>query len=165
MAIQIPGTHIESIAQVIQLSVAPVFMLTGVGAALNVLVSRLVRIVDRARITETQLLEGQGDEGELKGRLQVLAKRARLISRAIALSVVSALLVPLVIVSLFVSALLRWDLSLPIASAFIVSLLALAAALVYFLREIFVATAALSFSIESDGHVQLSQLQDVLKKS
>jgi len=162
---QILGPHIDSIAQVIQLSVAPVFMLTGVGAALNVLVSRLVRIVDRARMTETQLREGQGDEIELRSRLHVLAKRARLISRAIALSVVSALLVPLMIVGLFVSALLKLDLSLPIASAFIVSLLALAAALVYFLREIFVATAALSFSLQSDRGAQLSQLQDVLKKS
>ena len=162
---QIPGTHIESIAQVIQLSVAPVFMLTGVGATLSVLVGRLVRIVDRARMTESQLEEGKGEEAELRGRLQVLAKRARLISRAIALSVVSALLVPLVIVSLFVSALMKWDLSLPIASAFIVALLALAAALIYFLREIFVATAALSFSIESDGRAQLKQLQDVLRKS
>lgn len=162
---QILGPHIDSIAQVIQLSVAPVFMLTGVGAALNVLVSRLVRIVDRARVTETQLREGEGDEIELRARLIVLAKRARLISRAIALSVVSALLVPLMIVGLFVSALLKLDLSVPIALAFIVSLLALAAALVYFLREIFVATAALSFSLQSDRGAQLSQLQDVLKKS
>jgi hypothetical protein len=165
MALQLPGTHIESIAQVIQLSVAPVFMLTGVASTLSVLVGRLVRIVDRARVTETQLKEGKEDATELRARLQVLAKRAHLISRAIALSVVSALLVPLVIVSLFVSALMKWDLSLPIASAFIVALLALAVALIYFLREIFVATAALSFSIESDGHVQLERLQDVLRKS
>src|SRR3954469_24036614 len=108
---QIPVAHIESIAQVIQLSVAPVFMLAGVGATLNVLVGRLVRIVDRARLTETALRQGDGEEEELKGRLHVLAKRAHLISRAIALSVVSALLVPLVIVTLFVSALLKWDLS------------------------------------------------------
>ena len=54
---------------------------------------------------------------------------------------------------------------MPLASALLVSLLALAAALVYFLREIFVATAALSFSLQSDRGAQLSQLQDVLKKS
>lgn len=160
------AVHFQDIAQAIQLSVAPVFLLAGVGATLNVLVGRLVRIVDRARVTEGQL-ETADDETQqiLDERLKVLAQRARLISRAIALSVLCALLVPLVIVSLFVSAILKVSLALPIAIAFIVALLSLAGGLVYFLREVFVATAALTFSIQGDQYGITQRLKRVVRNS
>ena len=161
------GAHIESIAQVIQLAVAPVFLLAGVGQTLNVLVGRLVRIVDRARITEDQISGASETKlSELQERLGVLAERARLISRAIALSVLCALLVPLVIVTLFVSALLKVNLAMPIAIAFIVALVSLAIALVYFLREVFVATGALTFRLRQEGDVGATQrLKRIVKNS
>src|SRR5690348_10094945 len=110
------SNHIDNIGQVIQLSVAPVFLLAGVGKTLNVLVGRLVRIVDRARITEDQLLKAEESRThELHQRLAVLARRAKLISRAIALTVLCAVLVPIVIVSLFISALWQINLEWPIA--------------------------------------------------
>ncbi|HTE42248.1 MAG TPA: DUF2721 domain-containing protein [Steroidobacteraceae bacterium] len=142
--------HIASIGQVIQLAVAPVFLLTGVGATLNVLASRIGRIIDRARIMEDQLARAAGEVAvELQGRLLVLSKRARLVNRAIGLSVCSGILVSLVVAALFVSAALEIDLALPIAVAFVVALLCLATALIYFLREVFIATESLRF-----GHSQ-----------
>lgn len=160
------AVHFQDIAQAIQLSVAPIFMLAGVGATLNVLVGRLVRIVDRARVTEEQMKQADDDEKELlTERLKVLAQRARLISRAIALSVLSALLVPLVIVSLFVSAIVKVSLAVPIAVAFVVALLALAAGLVYFLREVFVATAALTFGVPGDPLGMTQRLKRVVRNS
>lgn len=161
------GAHIESIAQVIQLSVAPVFLLAGVGATLNVLVGRLVRIVDRARLTEEQMTGAPDVKvAELHERLGVLAERARLISRAIALSVLCAVLVPLVIVTLFVSALLKLNLAVPIAIAFIIALVSLAIGLVYFLREVFVATAALTFGLPKEDEFGATQrLRRVVKNS
>jgi len=139
-------SHIASIAQVIQLAVAPVFLLTGVGATLNVLASRIGRIIDRARVMEEQLIESSPDAAnELHGLLGILSKRATLVNRAIGLSVLSGILVALVVAALFVSAALKIDLTIPIAIAFVVSLLSLASALIYFLREVFIATASLSF--------------------
>ena len=75
----------------------------------------------------------------------MLSRRATLINRAIALCVLCGLLVSLVVAALFVSALLEIDLALPIAIAFVVALLSFAAALLHFLREVFIATASLSF--------------------
>lgn len=139
-------SHVASLAQVIQLAVAPVFLLAGVGATLNVLASRIGRIIDRARIMEERLPTASPElSDELHGRLRILAKRATLINRAIALCVLSGLLVSLVVASLFVSSSLRIDLATPIAIAFVIALLSLAAALVYFLREVFIATASLTF--------------------
>ena len=39
----------ESLSKAIQLSVAPVFLLAGIGALMNVLSGRLARIVDNAK--------------------------------------------------------------------------------------------------------------------
>lgn len=135
-----------SVAQVIQLAVAPVFLLAGVGATLNVLATRIGRIIDRARIMEAQLESTTPDLAEdIHDRLRVLSKRASLINRAIGLCVLCGLLVSLVVAALFVSSALQLQLELPIAIVFVVALLSLAAALVYFLREVFIATSALSF--------------------
>jgi len=138
--------HVASIAQVIQLSVAPVFLLAGVGTTLNVLATRIARIIDRARGMEETLLQANPvNAAELHERLKVLSHRATLINRAIGLSVLCGFLVSLVVAALFVSASLRLDLSKPIAVAFVIALLSLAAALLCFLREVFVATASLTF--------------------
>ncbi len=162
----LPDTNIGTIAQVIQLSVAPVFLLAGVGATLNVLVGRLVRIVERARITEAQINNPVNqNSAELLERLEVLAIRARLISRAIALSVLCAVLVPLVVVSLFISVLFGVNLEVPIAVAFISAMLSLASGLVYFLREVFVATSALTFSLAQTEQTAAQRLSRVLKNS
>lgn len=138
--------HVAGVAPVIQAAVAPVFLLAGVATTLNVLASRIGRIIDRARVMEDRLQNATAEHAhELHARLRVLSRRATLVNRAIALCVLCGLLVSLVVAALFVSALLRIDLALPIAIAFVISLLSLAAALLYFLREVFLATASLTF--------------------
>ncbi|MGH8176960.1 MAG: DUF2721 domain-containing protein [Steroidobacter sp.] len=140
----LPGA--TGLAEVIQLAVAPVFMLAGVGATLNVLASRIARIIDRARTMEEQLPSASAvDARDLHQRLRVLSRRATLISCAIGLCVFCGLLVSLVVTGLFVSSALGVNLAAPIAIAFVLSLLSLAAALLFFLREVFIATRSLSF--------------------
>ena len=141
-----PLHGIAGLAAVIQLAVAPVFLLAGVGTTLNVLATRIGRIIDRARAMEDRL-ESASDElaQELHQRLDVLSRRASLISFAIGLCVVCGLLVSLVVAGLFVGAGLRIDLSAPIGIAFVIALLSLASAMVCFLREVFIATAAMKF--------------------
>jgi len=138
--------HIAGIGQAIQLAVAPVFLLTGVGATLNVFASRIGRIIDRARVMEHELLGASPESAaELHARLGVLSKRAKLVNRAIGLSVTSGILVSFVVAALFVSAVVQVDLSLLIAIAFVLALLGLASAFIYFLREVFIATESLRF--------------------
>jgi Protein of unknown function (DUF2721) len=139
-------SHVASVAQVIQAAVAPVFLLAGVGTTLNVLATRIGRIIDGARAMEARLPTATPDDArELHSRLRVLSRRATLINRAIALCVLSGLLVSLVVAALFVSSSLRIDLASPIAVTFVMALLSLAAALLLFLREVFIATRSLTF--------------------
>ena len=137
----ITGTDIS---HVIQLSVAPVFLLAGIGSILGVMTNRLARVVDSARALENRLAGVQGEVyTELHARLMTLALRARLISRAIALCTMTALLVCAVIISLFIGAFFAVSAAIPAALLFISALLSFGSGLVYFLREIFVAAASL----------------------
>lgn len=133
--------HIGDIGHIIQLAIAPVFLLTGVGTNLAVLTNRLGRIIDRSRTVDQQVLHGnQAERDEARSELDVLYQRAHLIGRAITLSTSCGLLVCLVIAALFVGDLLNLGLSRFIAGLFILAMLALIGSFLYLLREILVAT-------------------------
>ena len=145
------------IAHLIQIALTPIFLISAIGVTLNVLTSRLARIVDRARAME-EVLRRAGhthdepdlqDGQDLHGALGVLARRARYINAAITLITLSALFIALVVVMLFVNAFLRWELSVFIACMFILSMLAFAAALSTFLIEVGIATKTLRIGIEA----------------
>ena len=148
------------IAHLIQVALTPIFLISAIGVTLNVLTSRLARIVDRARAMEDQLRrpDHRSDGCDLHSLLRVLARRARWINLAITLITMSALFIALVVVMLFVNAFLRWDLSAFIAFIFIMSMLSLAAALLAFLIEVRIATTTLRIGIEeAAGPGQKSQ--------
>ena len=135
------------IAHLIQSAIAPVFLLTGVASTLGVLTNRLSRIVDRARVLEDRLAGHPGEGPQLHGELAVLARRARYINGAISLSAISALLVALVVVTLFANAFLASELSVLIALLFVGAMVCLSAAYMVFLIEVRIAVAALRIGI------------------
>ena len=144
-----PETGIAAIAHVIQLSVAPVFLLSGVSAMLGVLSARLGRIIDRARMLEARALNETDSTIQARqyAQIEVLARRARLVSYAISLCTICALLICTVVISLFIGAFFARDVSNVIGVAFIAALTALGGGLVIFLREVFVATRNLRIGI------------------
>ncbi len=136
---------IGDISHTIQLAVAPVFLLTGVGTFLAVLTNRLARIIDRSRVLEDRLDSGTAvDPSKPRTELLALYKRTHLINRAITLSTTCALLVCITIASLFLGNALTLGLSQFIAVLFIFAMLALIGGFVYLLREVFVATSSMS---------------------
>jgi hypothetical protein len=140
------------IAHTIQQAVAPVFLLSGVAAMLNVLTSRLARVIDRARAMEQDYhdLPLGNERHVMRDRLAILSKRSRLINRAITLCTMCALLVCLLIMTLFVSALLDVSGSRWIAGLFVLAMLALIGGLVTFLQEISIATASVRIDPPQD---------------
>jgi Mg2+ and Co2+ transporter CorA len=136
--------NVGTIAHVIQLSVAPVFLLTAIGTMLSVMTNRLGRIIDRARVLEARLETAPAEATDkLHAYLATLARRANLIGHAITLCTSTALLVCTVIALLFMGDYLRYDMSQPVALLFIVAMLLLVLGLINFLREIFIAKASL----------------------
>jgi len=138
------GVHFADVAHVIQVAVAPVFLLSGIGVMLSTFTTRLGRIVDRARVlTERLELRDEPRAGRLKLELDTLSRRARWIDRAIALTTIAGLLICLVIAVLFIDYLMAFDLSLPIVLLFLAAMLCFIVAFGAFLREVLVATAPL----------------------
>ncbi len=130
------GTGILQVAQIIQLSVAPVFLLAGIGAFLNVCAGRLSRIVDRARAIEPLILASRGAEHDrLVAEIRALDRRMGLVSWAIFLSVLSAILVCALIVTLFAASLLGAQFATVVALLFIASMVATGAGFAIFLVE------------------------------
>ncbi|MEL6258078.1 MAG: DUF2721 domain-containing protein [Pseudomonadota bacterium] len=138
------------IASLIELSIAPVFFLVGIGAILQVLTNRLGRAVDRTRALETELtLNPKGQAAVLaRGELRMLDRRIIRIHWSISLCTVSALLVCVVIAALFMEEVVQFDVSPVIAVLFIMAMISLIAALIYFLAEIFVAARMLRVRTE-----------------
>ena len=134
------AASVTTVAHVIQLAVAPVFLLTGVGAILAVLINRLARVVDRFRVLERmQPAAGNDERSILDAEMAILSRRARLIHWAISLCTVCALFICIVIATLFTGA----DLSGTVAALFIAAMLALISGLLCFLREISLATGGI----------------------
>jgi hypothetical protein len=136
---------VSNIVSFIQLSVAPVFLLTGVGAMLGVLVNRLARIIDRARQLELRYQQSAQpmERQVLHNDMRLLSHRARLVSWAISFCTSCSLFVALIIVTLFLEALLDIHMRGVVPVLFIIAMAAFIIGLLLFLREIYLATAAL----------------------
>jgi hypothetical protein len=140
--------QLEQVGNTIGLAIAPAFLLFGVGMQLRVLTNRLARIINRSRVVErSAAIAGEPTEPGSRIELDFLYRRMHLIQRAITLSTCCALLICVVIVALFVDDIFDLALDKFIAFAFIAGMMALVGSFIYFLREIFIATATLLASI------------------
>ncbi|QJR12161.1 hypothetical protein DSM104443_03246 [Usitatibacter rugosus] len=147
-------SHVFDITRLIQLAVAPVFLLTAVGTIINAVINRLGRAVDRRRQLEDLVMAYEGDERDkILAELEIIALRIRLSLGSIASAVFSALLVCLLIAFTFIGAFITFDLSKVVAGLFILAMVSLTMCLLMFLREVTVAA-------KSGRHVVT--LQDVL---
>jgi hypothetical protein len=131
------ASDVPAIVQIIQLAIAPVFLLVGIGGLLNVMAGRLARIVDRVRALELDVLTA--DEGRRRdeiGELAILARRLTVCHWAIALCTLSAMLVCVMVMVLFLASVGAVNFAVPVASLFIAVMAALTIGLILFLVEI-----------------------------
>jgi hypothetical protein len=134
--------HIPEIAGVIQLAVAPVFMLTAVGTIIGALNIRLNRAVDRRRALEELLPRMTPDEKpSAHQELEFIARRIQFVYYSIVAAVISGLFICLLIAGAFFATFLRSDISHTIGTMFALAVLALTVSLLLFLREIFLAVS------------------------
>lgn len=148
-----PDLSVNTVAEIVRLALAPVFLLSGIGAFVNVLAARLSRIVDRSRQVEPQLLASRGAEHERWiAEIRVLDRRMSLINWATALSVTSAVLTCLVVVLLFAANLKGTHLGTEIAWLFMASMLTIGTGFTVFLIETTIAARAVRIRSELLQH-------------
>ncbi len=137
MPMLVTQNEISLLAQIIQLSIAPVFLLTAIGAFLSAITTRLGRVIDRARLLENIIATEGADGNELTiAELAGLDRRMLLANRAVGLSIGSALTVCALIMVLFLSAVSPIHLDEIVPILFIVALVLLTSSLTAFLLEI-----------------------------
>ncbi len=134
---------LADIAHLIQLSVAPVFLLTAVGTSLGVFSTRLGRIVDRFRVLTDRLPSAAPElQDPIRAELSNLRKRRRVVNVAITFATGAALLVCVLIAIAFTSTIVGWDSSRAIAGLFVAAMLAFIGALLAYLSEVSLAVRA-----------------------
>ena len=129
------------ITHVIQLAIAPVFLLSSLGTLLGVFSARLGRIVDRTRVLVERRERTKGEPlPRLEEELKVLMRRRVLVNLAIGAGTVAALLVCLLIAVAFLGGLAELRTGSALAALFVLAMVAYTGALVAFLREVLLAT-------------------------
>lgn len=140
--------RLENLIPTLQVAVGPVILISGVGLLLLSMTNRLGRAIDRARqLTEAHRCGTETDRVRLKGQLEILWRRARLIRASIVWASSGALLAALLIIFLFVSTLLSWQMGVVIVVLFGCCMAAIIVALIYFICDINLSLHALQLEM------------------
>ncbi|RXK82142.1 DUF2721 domain-containing protein [Chlorobaculum sp. 24CR] len=142
---------IHELVPVLQTAIGPVILISGLGLLLLTMTNRLSRVIDRSRelLDESDKLFGV-DRTRIDREIDVLWRRARYVRNAILLAVASCLGAATLIILLFLTSLLHFDLPLLVSTVFIISMLCLIGSLVLFLFDVNLTLSALR--IEFEGH-------------
>ncbi len=138
----------SSLIPIIQVSTTPVILISGMGLLLLTMTNRMGRIIDRTRLYATQLKQaGPAERQPLETQLELTWRRAKIVRLALTAATASMLMSAALVIAIFVGALLHRDLGELMLVLFAAAILFLVAALVAFLRDIFVSLAALRLEV------------------
>lgn len=141
MVLPTADTPLTDVARVIQLAIAPVFLLSGIGALLNVMAGRLSRVVDRARRLENDLhVYDPESRARALAELRTLDRRMQRVHSAIYACTASALAVCLLVALLFVADLSGIGFARTVAILFVAAMVLIVVGLGFFLAEVRLAT-------------------------
>ena len=142
-------TPLSEIVPVLQVAIGPVILISGVGLLLLTMTNRLGRAIDRARQLARELPHATAVQREpVLAQVHIIYRRARVLRLTITLAGLSVLLAAVLIVTLFLTALLKWNNGLFVSSVFIASMAALVASLVAFIYDIHLSLLALRLEIK-----------------
>ncbi len=146
------GPSVHELIPVLQTAIGPVILVSGVGLLLLTMTNRLGRVIDRARALGAALESEPAGEHRtaVLAQQRILAKRAEILRRAITLATVSVLFASLLVITLFVTALLRLEDAWLIAALFTLCMLALTGGLVEFLRDLNESLSAIRLELGPD---------------
>ncbi len=138
----------DELTRVLQTSISPVAMISGIGLLLLSMTNRLGRTTDRARLlSEAIARSGPDEEQRLLPQVRILYRRSRILRAAITLGTMSILFVSILIMILFAIITLGWDLQHLVLLLFVLSLLSLIASLLFFIQDLTLALQALRHEV------------------
>jgi hypothetical protein len=126
---------LPQLVPILQLAIGPVSLISGVGRLQLSLTNRLGRLIDRARLLSRERTASVGDTARLDAQIAIIDRRAHILQRAITLGATTVLLVSVLILVLFVSALLELVSAAIVIALFCTALLTLIGSTLFFLQE------------------------------
>ncbi len=140
--------HLDQIVPVLQLSIGPVILISGIGLVLLSMTNRFGRVIDRTRIMADMKRSDDEQIAECAAKqIGILIIRARLMRHAIALTSVSILFAAILIITLFILALIHFEAAFLIFIIFTLCIVSLIAGLVFFIKDINLSLSALKLEI------------------
>jgi hypothetical protein len=148
-------TSLEQIIPELRDAIGPVILISGVGLLLLTMTNRLGRAIDRARQLKAELSKRtEAEREQVQAQVAIIYRRAKMIRLSITLAALSALLAAALIVTLFLTALLRWENGLLVSLIFVACMISLIASLVAFIRDINLSLLALKLELGSDRELK-----------
>jgi hypothetical protein len=143
-----PAIETSALVPVLQTAVGPMVLISAIGLLLLTMTNRLGRIVDRTRALAARLKDApEPDRRPIQEQLRILAERARIVRRSIALAGFCMLFAAVLVISLFITSLAGTDIPWLLAAFFILSLVCLIAAIVEFIRDVNVSLAPVALEV------------------
>ncbi|HEV2437299.1 MAG TPA: DUF2721 domain-containing protein [Verrucomicrobiae bacterium] len=143
-------TSLEQLIPELRDAIGPVILISGVGLLLLTMTNRLGRAIDRARLLKRELPERTGHErAQIQAQVAIIYRRARMIRLSILLAAISVLLASALIITLFVTALLRWQQGALAGIIFVGSMVSLFGSMIAFIWDINLSLHALKLELES----------------
>ena len=146
-----PPTSLDQIIPELRDAIGPVILISGVGLLLLTMTNRLGRAIDRARQLKAELPKRtDAERAHVQEQVAIIYQRAKMIRFSITLAALSALLAAGLVVTLFLTALLQWQIGWPVSLIFIGCMVSLIASLVAFIRDINLSLRALKLELGDD---------------
>jgi hypothetical protein len=142
-------TSLHELIPILQLSIGPVILISGVGLLLLTLTNRFGRLLDRSRALHRETPKSPTDASDLRQQIDILQRRAGILRLSIILGAVTVLLVAVLILVLFLAALLNLEAGWLVIALFCVSQVALIGSMLAFIRDMNLSLAAVRLEIRS----------------
>jgi hypothetical protein len=140
-------TSFDALIPILQLSIGPVILISGVGLLLLTLTNRFGRLLDRSRTLHREKPKSPEDAADLRAQISILQRRASILRLAIIFGAITVLLVAILILVLFVAALLQWEAGWLIIAIFCISQVSLIGSMVAFIHDMNLSLAAVRLEI------------------
>lgn len=128
---------VEHFSAMLQASISPVAMISGIGLLLLSMTNRYSRLTEQARGL-ARLADALAEEecAHLRMQIRVIFQRCRILRLAIGLNLLSIVFVSLIIAGLFAIYVTHLNLQLLVMALFVLSFVSLVASLLCFIRDI-----------------------------
>lgn len=142
--------NIESLTELLTLSISPVALISGVGLLLLSMTNRLGRTIDRARmlISEIKSAVDEVENEKLKSEVKILYHRSNILRISITFMSSSIFFLSFIIISLFSMFIFNLNLGNVVVVLFVFSMVCMVVSIVFFIWDLFITLKALKLNIE-----------------